>query len=171
MRLSGIRWPEVAVSAGVIIAACTGACGPADDHSSASLSNGHMIHIEAAYVVGVSGIDVNGYGDVADGTAGTLVVGGVGNWRCPGVFRKHDPVGDAPRPWKDLPWFTVAGAQTLQFYGPPGRYVFTLSAASPSGSVSRSVMAGHMSKDPSGSHWGKPPTGCTPPDGLPDPGT
>ena len=149
-------------------------CGPTandSDHSSASMSDGRMIHIQAAYIVGVAGMDAYGYADVPDGTVGTLVVGGLGNWRCEGVFRKHAPVGDYQRPWKDLPWFTVGNAGTLQFYGPPGNYTFTLSVASPKGSVTKSVLGGQMSKTLSGTSWEKPPAGCTPPDGLPVSGT
>ena len=126
-----------------------------------------MIHIQASYIVGITGMGVNGYADVTDATAGTLVVGGLGNWRCQGVFRAHPPIGDSARPWKDLPWFVVGSETNLTFYGPPGNYTFTLTVPSASGSVSKSVVGGLMQKTLSATTWEKPPAGCTPPDGLP----
>ena len=136
------------------------ACGPDHPVVQAGITGGGTLYLDAAYQVSTASIYADGYADVADGTAGTLVLSGPVSVTCHGAFRSHAPLGGGPS-FQDSPWFVVPGSSAelpLNFTGPSGTYTVTLALDNGKARTSTTIQAGVMTKDAHG-NWAVP-TGC-----------
>ena len=131
----------------------------ADTISHVQFGHNQSLYLDAGYGDSV-GIHATGYADVPDGTVGQLQLTGPVSWTCPGKFVSHGVI--SPDAYMNLPWFKVADTETVQFFGPRGRYTLTLSIPSLHATVSSTLSGGGLGKDAQG-NW-TPPTaaGCIP---------
>ena len=135
-----------------------------------NLAGGGHLYLDASYSASVTAIDVFGYAEVPEGTAGVLQLSGPISVRCHGGFRTHPSGGGAA--YRDAPAFVVgtagpavADAGPLQFTGPVGTYTVSLSLdGQGGGSVSTRSETSTMRKDAHG-NWMVPP-GCVPGEGT-----
>ena len=131
----------------------------ADTISHVQFGHNQSLYLDAGYGDSV-GIHATGYADVPDGTEGQLQLTGPVSWTCPGKFVSHGVI--SPDAYMNLPWFKVGDTETVQFFGPRGRYTLTLSIPSLHATVSSTLSGGGLGKDAQG-NW-TPPTaaGCIP---------
>lgn len=130
-----------------------------DTISHVQFGHNQSLYLDAGYGDSV-GIHATGYADVPDGTEGQLQLTGPVSWTCPGKFVSHGVI--SPDAYMNLPWFKVGDTETVQFYGPRGRYTLTLTIPSLHATVSITLSGGGLGQDAQG-NW-TPPTaaGCIP---------
>lgn len=143
------------------VSICVVACAPDHPIVQVGIAGGGDLYLDAAYLATTDSINVYGYADVPDGTAGTLTVTGPVSATCHGSFHNHPPQGGGTTTFRDAPWFTPPGnngALSLNFTGPSGTYTVTLALDDGKARTSRTIQGGLMTKDVHGD-W-LVPDGC-----------